>query len=161
MKDITFAVIGSGFMGTLLAKTASEMPYTKCVSAADSLLPRAQKLTARLGGRAYEDFHEMLDKENPAVVFVATPELIHREPAIAAARHGAHIFLEKPMATSLEDADAISTACAKAFVKLTIGYILRFEVSYTMIQSAVAEGSIGKFLSAYARWMTTISEARR
>jgi predicted dehydrogenase len=161
MKDITFAVIGSGFMGTILARTASQVNGAQCVGAADILLPRAQELTSRLGGKAYEDFHEMLDKENPAVVFVATPEQIHREPAIAAAKHGAHVFLEKPMATSLEDADAINKACEEACVKLMIGYILRFEVSYAMIQSAIAEGSIGKFLSAYARRMATISEARR
>ena len=103
----------------------------------------------------------MLDKENPQVVFIATPEPSHLEPAIAAAEHGAQVFLEKPMATSLEDADAINKACKDARVKLMIGYILRFEISYAMIQSAVAEGSIGKFLSAYARRMATISEARR
>ena len=48
MKDITFAVIGSGFMGTILAQTASEVPYAECVGAADILLPRAQGLTAWL-----------------------------------------------------------------------------------------------------------------
>lgn len=161
MKDITFAVIGSGFMGSILAKTASEVPYAKCVGAADIILPRAQGLTDQLGGAAYEDFHEMLEKENPQVVFIATPEPDHCEPAVAAAKHGAQIFLEKPMATSLQDADAIIKACEEAQVKLMIGYILRFEISYAMIHSAVAEGSIGKFMSAYARRMATISEARR
>ena len=75
MKDITFAVIGSGFMGSTLAKTASEVPYAKCVAAADIILPRAQGLTDQLGGTAYEDFHELLEKENPQVVFIATPEI--------------------------------------------------------------------------------------
>jgi predicted dehydrogenase len=65
------------------------------------------------------------------------------------------------MATSLADADAIDQACQDARVKLMIGYILRFEVSYALIQAAVQEGSIGKFLSAYARRIATISEARR
>jgi predicted dehydrogenase len=161
MKDITFAVIGSGFMGSILARTASEVPYAKCVGAADIILPRAKGLTDQLGGTAYEDFHEMLEKENPQVVFIATPEPDHLEPAIAAAKHGAQIFLEKPMATSLQDADAIIKACEETQVKLMIGYILRFEISYAMIQSAVAEGSIGNFMSAYARRMATISEARR
>ena len=161
MKDITFAVIGSGFMGNILAKTASEVPHAECVGAADIIPSRAQDLTTRHGGKAYKNFHEMLDKENPQVVFIATPEPIHREHAIAAAEHGAQVFLEKPMATSLEDADAINKACKDAHVKLMIGYILRFEISYAMIQSAVADGSIGRFLSAYARRMATISEARR
>ena len=53
----------------------------------------------------------MLDKEKPEVVFIATPEPYHLEPVKAAADHGAQVFLEKPMATSLEDADAINKAC--------------------------------------------------
>lgn len=161
MKDITFAVIGSGFMGNVLVKAASELPYAKCVGAADVELARARNLTNTYGGNAYQDFHEMLDKENPQAVIIATPEHNHLEPVIAAAEHGAQVFLEKPMATSLKDADEIVKVCKDARVKLMIGYILRFEISYAMIQSAVAEGSIGKFLSAYARRMATISEARR
>ena len=161
MKDITFAVIGSGLMGGVLTTAASELPYVKCVGAADVDLTRAQNLVAQHGGNPYQDFHAMLDKEKPEVVFIATPEPYHLDPVKAAAAHGAQIFLEKPMATTLADADAINKACNDAHVKLMIGYILRFEISYAMIQSAVAEGSIGKFLSAYARRMATISEARR
>jgi predicted dehydrogenase len=161
MKDIAFAVIGSGFMGSVLATAASELPYVKCVGAADVDLGRAQSLAANHGGRAYRDFHEMLDKERPEAVLIATPEADHVEPVRAAAACGAQVFLEKPMATTLADADAINQACHAAHVKLMIGYILRFEVSYAMIQSAVAGGSIGRFLSAYARRMATVSEARR
>lgn len=161
MKEITYAVIGSGFMGGVLATAASELPYVKCLGAADVDIERAGQLAARHGGKAYLDFHEMLDKEKPEAVIIATPEPYHLEPVQAAAAHGAQIFLEKPMATSLADADAINAACKAARVKLMIGYILRFEISYAMIHSAVEEGSIGKFMSAYARRMATINEARR
>jgi predicted dehydrogenase len=133
----------------------------KCVGSADVDLARAQNLAARHGGNAYQDFYELLEKENPQTVIIATPEQDHLEPVKAAAAHRAQIFLEKPMATTLVDADAINKACNDAQVKLMIGYILRFEISYAMIQSAIAEGSIGKFLSAYARRMATITEARR
>ncbi len=161
MRDITFAIIGSGMMGSKLTATASELPYAKCVGTADVDLARAQKLASQHGGNAYQDFQIMLDKEKPMAVFIATPEPNHLLPVQAAAAHSAHIFLEKPMATTLADADAINKACNEAQIKLMIGYILRFEVSYAMIQCAIAEGSIGKFLSAYARRMITISEARR
>lgn len=161
MRDITFAVIGCGFMGNVLARAASELPYAKCVGAADVDPARAHKLATTYGGNAYQDLRQMLDREKPQTVFIATPECDHLEPVVAAAAHGAQIFLEKPMATTLEDAAAIDEACKEAQVKLMIGYILRFEVSYALIQSAVAEGSIGRFLSAYPRRVTSISEARR
>ncbi len=161
MKDISYAIIGSGMMGTVLGGAAKTLPYAQCVGAADVDLARAQKLAADLGGKAYQDFRTMLENEKPEAVFIATPEFDHLQPVLASAAYGAQVFLEKPMATSLSDADAIIKACHTAQVKLMIGYILRFEVSYSMIQSAVAEGSIGKFLSAYARRVITVSEAHR
>jgi predicted dehydrogenase len=161
MKDITFAVIGSGFMGSVLARVASELPYARCVGAADLDVNRCQNLAAVYGGKAYVDYEEMLEKERPEAVIIATPEPYHLGPVKAAARCGAQVFLEKPLATSLEDADAIIAACSEAQVKLMVGYILRFEVSYALIKNAIQEGSVGRFLSAYARRIAAISEARR
>jgi predicted dehydrogenase len=103
----------------------------------------------------------MLKKEDPDIVIIATPEPFHLEPVRAAAENGAQIFLEKPMATTLEDADEMIRICNEGNISLMIGYILRFEISYAMIQSAVVEGSIGRLLSIYSRRMATITEARR
>ena len=161
MKELTYAVIGAGFMGGVLARVGHELPYTRCLGASDIDLGRAKLLATKYGGSAYQDFESMLQREKPDAVIIATPEPYHLEPVRAAARHGCQIFLEKPMATSLEDADAINQACREADVKLMIGYILRFEITYAMIQSAISEGSIGRFLSAYARRIATIDEARR
>lgn len=161
MDEITFAVIGSGFMGGVLARVGSELPYASCVAAADVDISRAQALTAAYGGVPYQDFKEMISQHKPDAVIIATPEPYHLEPVRVAAQAGCHVFLEKPMATSLEDADGIIQVCAETGVELMVGYILRFEIAYAMIKSAVAEGSIGRFLSAYARRIATIDEARR
>jgi predicted dehydrogenase len=161
MKEISFAVIGSGFMGGVLARTGSELPYARCVAAADLDFERANKLTQAFGGEPFQDYREMLKKHHPDSVIIATPEPDHLGPVQAAAQAGCHVFLEKPISTSLADADGIIQACADAQVKLMVGYILRFEISYAMIQSAIGEGSIGRFLSAYARRIASINEARR
>lgn len=161
MREITFAMIGSGFIGDVLARSSHELPYARCVAAVDVIEERAQKLAAYCGGNAYRDYVEMLDKEQPDVVFVATPEDDHRKPVLAAAQHGCHIFCEKPIALTLDDADAIIKACADANVKLMIGHALHFEVNYVMIKAAIEEGRIGRFLSAYGRRIGTIQEARR
>jgi predicted dehydrogenase len=161
MDPITFGVIGSGFMGGVLARTASELPYARCVGAADTALARAETLGQALGCKAYGNYEEMLDREKPDAVIIATPEDSHREPALAAAAHGCHIFMEKPLATSLPDADGIIEACAHHQVKLMMGHVLRFEINYAMIESAIREGTVGRLLSAYARRITPISEAHR
>ncbi len=161
MKDVSFAVIGAGFMGGVLARVGAELPYARCIGAADIDLPRAEKLVSDFGGKAYQNFEELLDREKPDAVIVATPEPFHLAPVVAAAQRGCQIFLEKPISTSLEDAACMIQACNEANVKLMVGHILRFEISYALIKSAIDEGSIGRFLSAYARRIATIGEARR
>jgi predicted dehydrogenase len=161
MEEVAFAVIGAGFMGSVLARVGLELPYARCVAAADVDKKRAQELVTSYGGKAYQDYTEMLNQEHADCVIVATPEALHREPVVAAAQHGRHVFVEKPLATTLDDADAMIEACADAGVKLMTGYILRFEVNYAMIQDAIQEGNIGRLLSIYARRITPIGEARR
>jgi predicted dehydrogenase len=161
MDQVTFGVVGCGFMGTVLAQAASELPYARCVGVADIDPQHAETLAHWAGCEAYADSREMLSRHRPQGVIIATPEAFHREPAITAAEHGCDILLEKPLATSLLDADEIVEACSRQGVKLMLGHVLRFEVNYAMIESAVREGSIGRFLSAYARRITPISESRR
>ncbi|MBC7223895.1 MAG: Gfo/Idh/MocA family oxidoreductase [Anaerolineae bacterium] len=161
MTECTFAVIGAGFMGRNLARVGAALPYARCVGVADLDEGRAKELAAQCGAPAYRDYEAMLARERPDAVIVATPETHHREPAVAAAQAGCHLLVEKPLAATLEDADAILEACNQAGVKLMTGYILRFEPAYALIQTAVAEGSVGRFLSAYARRNAGIREARR
>ncbi len=161
MQEISFAVIGAGFMGRLLARVAADLPFTRCVGTSDVDEGRAAALAAECGGKAYGDFHELVERERPNAVIIATPEASHCEPALAAAGHGCHVYIEKPLATTLSDADAIITACRAADVKLMVGYILRFDASYAMIKSAVASGTVGRILSMYGRRVATIAEARR
>ncbi len=161
MRDLSFAVIGAGFMGKVLARVGHELPYARCIAAADINFDNAQGLVDAFGGKAYLDYQEMLVQERPDAVIVATPEYDHLEPVLAASQHGAHVFVEKPFATTLADADAMIQGCSKADVKLMVGHVLRFEVNYAMIQAAIQEGNIGRFLSAYARRVTPIGEAYR
>ena len=161
MEEVTFAVIGAGFMGDVLARVGYHALYAGGQAAADVKFENAQRLVTSYGGAAYQDHGEMLEREHPDTVIIATPESSHRDPVLAASQHGSHIFVEKPFATSLEDADAMIQSCEDTGVKLMVGHILRFEVNYAMIKDAIQGGNIGRFLSAYARRITPIGESRR
>ncbi|MGB9800239.1 MAG: Gfo/Idh/MocA family protein [Thermanaerothrix sp.] len=161
MKDISIAVIGAGFMGNLLARAASELPYARVVAVADVDTRRAQSMAEQFGCPYYADTEDLLHHHHPTAVFIATPEFDHLKPTLAAAQAGCHVFVEKPIATTHHEAQQMITACHEAGVKLMVGHILRFEPSYALLYSAIVEGSIGKFLSAYARRIASINEARR
>lgn len=148
-------------MGDVLARVSHELPYARCIAAVDIDKKRAGDIVNKYGGKAYTDHVEMLAQEKPDTVIIATPEFAHRDPVVHAAAMGCHVFVEKPFATTLVDASVMTQACKEANVKLMVGQILRFEVNYAMIQSAIQEGSIGHFLSAYARRNALITEARR
>ena len=94
-------------------------------------------------------------------MIVTTPETDHLGPVVMAAERGVHVFVEKPIAASLEDADAMIAACDRYGVKLMVGYILRFEPSYAQLKEAVVSGAIGTLLSAYGRRNAPIQEGRR
>jgi predicted dehydrogenase len=158
---VRFAVVGAGMMGQIHARIGHEMLYPQLVAVSDVDLERAQALADQYTAVAYTDYREMFERETLDAVIVATPETIHREPVVLAAQHGCHVFVEKPLAATLEDADAMIAACEQHGVMMMVGYILRFEPSYVRLRDAVAGGSIGRFLSAYARRNAPIQEGYR
>ncbi len=76
MKDISIAVIGAGFMGNLLARAASELPYAHVIAVADTDIQRAQKMAEQFGCAFYANTEELFERHQPTAVFIATPNLI-------------------------------------------------------------------------------------
>ena len=161
MDRIRVGVIGAGFMGGLHARAVAESGFGTLAAVADPDFGRATELATVHGATPYADFGEMFQRQGLDAVVVATPETLHREPVVAAAEHGCAVLVEKPIAASLEDADAMIAACDAAGVPLMVGYILRFEPAYARIQQAVEAGSIGGFLTGYGRRNAPIGEGER
>jgi UDP-N-acetylglucosamine 3-dehydrogenase len=161
MEPIRLGMIGAGFMGAIHARIGAELAGVEISAVADIDQDRARTVAKRYGGQVYTDYAQMLSQEAFDAVVVTTPETGHREPVVAAAQAGCHVFVEKPIASTLEDADAMIEACEQAGVYLMTGYILRFESCYAEIHRAVTNGEIGTFMSGYARRNATIQEGRR
>jgi predicted dehydrogenase len=94
-------------------------------------------------------------------VIIATNDEAHVEPVAAAARAGKHILLEKPIATTLPDADKIIAICKKSKVKLMIGFVLRFDKRYARVKEAVAAGEIGELESIFCRRTNLVTSQER
>lgn len=75
----------------------------------------------------YDNFDHIADNRDIDIVYVVTPNALHRDFVVRAAKAGKHVICEKPMATTVEDCDAMISACQAANVKLSIGYRLHFE----------------------------------
>jgi len=92
----------------------------------------------------YKDYREMLAKADIDAVCVALPTGLHKAGAVAAARAGKHIFLEKPMARTLREADAIINAADKAGVTLMVGQVRRYDNDWGTWRKLVLSGAIGR-----------------
>lgn len=96
---------------------------------------------------AYADYKQMLEKEKPQIVSVADrwPDC-HRDMVIACAEHGASIFLEKPAAQTLQQADEMVAACEKHHVKCAIAHQTRYSPRVKVVKDLIGEGKIGDVL---------------
>jgi len=149
-RKIGVGIIGAGIMGSSRAKAAKNAPETEVVAVADVVEERARSLAAQVGAIAYTDFREMLRNEKVEAVFVTTPDHLHRDPVVAAAEAGKHIWIEKPLATNIEDAKEMMKAIAnaqKAGAKITVQFSTRWYPAYTAFQRVVEWGYVGEPIS--------------
>jgi predicted dehydrogenase len=161
MRTIGVGVIGVGWMGEKHARICLELPQAKLVGVADTNRERARKVGESLKTSYYENYEELLQRPDLEAVIIATPPEHHLAPAVAAAKRGKFILLEKPMAIALQDGKEIQKAVEKAGVKLMMGFTMRFEANYVKIKQAIESGRIGEIISTYGRRNGIVSEAER
>jgi predicted dehydrogenase len=101
---------------------------------------------------AYADFRTMLQKERPQIVAVADrfPDS-HRDMVVACAEAGAHVFLEKPMCRTLQEADEMVQACEKHHVKLAIAHQTRYSPRLQRVKDLITDGRLGEVLELRGR----------
>jgi predicted dehydrogenase len=161
-EPVGIGIIGAGFMGMLHARAFSQLAGARVVAVSDP----AVKERPRLPGvqeplEFYRDHGDLLRRSDIQAVVIASPEKAHRKAVEDAVAAGKHILLEKPIATTLDDADAIIRASGRGKGKLMMAHILRYDVRYAQVKSAIEQGSIGKPLVCYARRNASVTEARR
>jgi myo-inositol 2-dehydrogenase / D-chiro-inositol 1-dehydrogenase len=107
-------MIGGGWITRVHAPAIDAAEGVELVAVCDLDLDRAEAIAGPRGGRAYTSWEEMYERERLDVVWVCTPPLHHRAPTLAALDAGIHVYLEKPIARMVEDAEAIVAAAAAA-----------------------------------------------
>ena len=135
-------IIGAGQAGERHAAGFAACDGAELVGIADNVEDRAVALAHRFEAEAYVDWQEMLDDDLDILV-VSLPHNLHVAPTEAAAERGIHVLMEKPIATTLEDAERIVQVCAEAKVKLTVSFVHRFREELQVAQRWLEEGQLG------------------
>ncbi len=142
MSDqLRFGLIGTGWIGRFHAESlAGRVPGATLVAAADPNLEAAQSIGAP---RSYADPADLIADPAVDAVAISSPAATHTELVVAAARAGKHVFCEKPMALTLDDADRAIGAAADAGVALQVGFNRRFATDFATAHAAITAGTIG------------------
>lgn len=147
---IKIGIIGAGGNATGHVKTFLNYPdRCRVVAVADPVLPAAQKLADLCGAKTYPNYTDFL-KEVDAVV-ISSPNFLHPEQAIVCAEHGKHIWCEKPMALTDEDAQKMVDAVKKTGVASFVGFSVRFEGLMRKMKEVLDSGVLGDLVSVWSR----------
>jgi predicted dehydrogenase len=144
---------GRGNYGHGLDVVWNDIDQAQVVAVADEDSQGRAAAAKRLKApKAYADYREMLEKERPQIVSVAPRWLdCHRDMVLACAEHGCHVFLEKPMCQTLEQADEMIEALEKRNLKLAIAHQTRYSPTLQHVQKLIAEGRLGDILELRGR----------
>jgi len=150
MKQIGVGIIGTGWCGGIRAETCAAHPLTKSLHLAEIRPDRLDEVAKATHAKtATEDYRALLAMgEVDAVYISATPETTHYPMARDSLAAGKHVFLEKPIALELSEADELIALARKKKLKFSIGYSQRFNPKFAYVKKSIRTGLIGTPVSA-------------
>jgi len=170
-KPLGVLIHGAGWVSGEHIKAFQNNPHTYIAAISSRRLESAQQRAEEAGlkdVRLYTDYEQALQQEGIDIVSVCTPQHIHAQNAILAARAGKHIVIEKPIANTLEEMYAMREAVKQAKVKTIVSFVLRWNPFFETVKSLLADGALGNiyyvetdYQSNIASWWSGYGDARR
>jgi predicted dehydrogenase len=144
MKDIKAAIIGTGAAARFHLLAFRKCPHTEVVAVCGTQPERAQAFGREFGVHAYTSIEEMLQKERPDLVTVATLEWDHERPVLLSLEAGCHVLCEKIMAHTLAIGEKMVAAARRANRTLGVNYNYRSVPSHGLIKDELLRGGFGE-----------------
>ena len=138
------AICGVGNIGKVHIENLLSVRGCRISGLYDTNRAELKRVAGRFALRAYGSLNEVLDDHNVEAVVIATPSDTHRELTCRALAAGKHVFVEKPLAGTLEDAAAIVDAARASDRVVQVGFCERFNVNYLEARRAVRDGRVGR-----------------
>jgi len=158
--ELGIAVVGAGRIGTLRARLAAKHPAVRFLAIADRDPACARALAEQTGAQVHSgDNDDIIAHPDVNAVFVSTPEGEHAAPVRRALELGKPVLVEKPIAMSLADADAILATLKETGGHLRIGYSRRFKECFLRAKEQMLQGRLGRVVGGLARVYNSRAQA--
>lgn len=148
MKKIGFAIVGCGMISSFHANAIETIEDASFVGVYDPVPASMERASQRYGVPGFASMEALLASESVDAVCVCTPNGLHASIALQALNAGKHVVIEKPMALTLADADAIIAAAKRLNLCVCVISQLRFSPAVQAVKKAVEDGRFGKIVSA-------------
>jgi len=148
VKNVRCCVIGAGRAGLVHARNiVHRVCNAELTALCDADRETVHDVADQLGvSSLFTDYNEVVAQPDVDAVVVATPAFMHRDIACAAAEQGKHVFLEKPMAVTVEECQEINAVVTAAGVKLQLGFMRRFDDGFLQAKDLLDSGEIGRVM---------------
>ena len=155
MRTVKLGIIGLGYIGQVHLRHSLKLPSAE-VSAVADLSKKALKKAKSSGiKKTFTAYEELIKDPDVDAVIIALPTHLHLQCAKKAAEAKKHIFLEKPIARSVDEAQEIISVAQRNSVKLMIGYPLRFNEDFRKIKEKIDNGMLGDVENAHATYISS------
>ena len=143
MKTYGFGIIGCGMISDFHSAAIAELEGGKLVAVSSRNEENGGRVADRYNVDSYPDYNEMLKRPDLDVVSICTPSGAHRDPAVAAAKAGKHVIVEKPLEITLDRCDDIIQACDESGVRLCAIFNSRFTEGSQLVKKTIESGRFG------------------
>lgn len=150
-EPLRAGVIGVGAMGQHHVRVYREIPGVELVGIADADEKQRTNLAQRHNVTGYSDYRQLFDEAKPQIVTIAVPTFLHFEVASAAIKRGIHVLIEKPIAETEADGQALIDLAAAHGVVLAVGHIERHNPAITALKRAIADDKLGRLFQLRAQ----------
>lgn len=153
--EVGLGIIGLGYIGSTHLRHSQKLANARLVAVAD-VSKRALKAARDAGAkRVFADYKALLEDPEVDAVVISLPTHLHLQCAKDAAEAGKHIFVEKPIARNVKEAEEILSSARKHSVKLMVGYPLRFNDVFADARQKMKDRTLGDVELAYATYVST------
>jgi phthalate 4,5-cis-dihydrodiol dehydrogenase len=159
--DLGVAIFGAGRAGAGHARAIASTSGARLIAVFDADRDRAEQFAETHGCEAFTDSDAVLKRADVDLVMVALPNFLHERATIDAASATKHVFLEKPMADTLEECDRMLAAVQKAGVHLLVAHSQRYFASTIRAREIVQSGQLGRPVFATDTWYKPFGLASR
>jgi phthalate 4,5-cis-dihydrodiol dehydrogenase len=141
---LRLGIAGLGLAGAFMIRAAAVHPHIQLCAGMDPL-PRPRAAFARqFGAKVYADFEDLCREPSVEAIYIASPHRFHAVQAVAAMEHGKHVLVEKPLALTLEDCDAVVAAAARTGTQLIVGHTHAFDPNVREMRRIIESGELGR-----------------